>query len=281
MGIRRSGQRTGFYLPHRWLSSTAARSSAQGPPGAHEGPAICADTAPEVHHRVRCDTTEGSLVDTSSREDVAAGLLSELQLLIDERDRAGAVALALDAVARGRITVPYLYTLVLGPYLARDRLIVVARRGERVGGAPGLARGPHDHRGALPHRAQRWRPKCRPPARPSCSPALPGSATRSDCGCCPIASSSRAGTSPTSAPTRRCSTSSPPRTRRAPSSSRCRSRRSSSALSCAASSTRCAIRLPGVRIVVGGPAFSRDRNWPAEDLLDPAELGLPGSRTDG
>jgi methanogenic corrinoid protein MtbC1 len=39
--------------------------------------------------------------------------------------------------------------------------------------------------------------------------------------------------------------------------------------------------LPGVRIVVGGPAFAKDRSWPAEDLLDPAELGLPGTRMDG
>jgi methanogenic corrinoid protein MtbC1 len=37
--------------------------------------------------------------------------------------------------------------------------------------------------------------------------------------------------------------------------------------------------LPGTRIVVGGPAFSRDPgSWPAEELLDPAELGLPGSQ---
>ncbi len=80
-----------------------------------------------------------------------------------------------------------------------------------------------------------------------------------------------------SAPTRRCSTSSPPRTRRAA---------ELVALSVATVFERVELRsfidslrysLPGVRIVVGGPAFSRDRNWPAEDLLDPAELGLPGS----
>ena len=36
-------------------------------------------------------------------------------------------------------------------------------------------------------------------------------------------------------------------------------------------------RLPHVRIVLGGPAFARDRgSWSAEELLDPAELGLPG-----
>jgi methanogenic corrinoid protein MtbC1 len=36
-------------------------------------------------------------------------------------------------------------------------------------------------------------------------------------------------------------------------------------------------QLPGVRIVIGGPAFSRDQHWPAEDFLDTHELGLPGS----
>jgi len=36
--------------------------------------------------------------------------------------------------------------------------------------------------------------------------------------------------------------------------------------------------LAGTRIVIGGPAFSRDPGvWPANELLDPAELGLPGS----
>jgi MerR family transcriptional regulator, light-induced transcriptional regulator len=40
-------------------------------------------------------------------------------------------------------------------------------------------------------------------------------------------------------------------------------------------------QLPGVRIVVGGPAFSLDRHWPAEDLLDTHELGLPGPPAEG
>jgi len=36
--------------------------------------------------------------------------------------------------------------------------------------------------------------------------------------------------------------------------------------------------LPGTRIVIGGPAFSRDPGaWPADELFDAAELGLPGS----
>ncbi len=40
-------------------------------------------------------------------------------------------------------------------------------------------------------------------------------------------------------------------------------------------------QLPGVRIVIGGPAFSRDQHWPAEDFLDTHELGLPGSDAAG
>jgi len=35
--------------------------------------------------------------------------------------------------------------------------------------------------------------------------------------------------------------------------------------------------LPNVRLMVGGPAFTLDRHWPAAEILDPAELGLPGS----
>ena len=40
-------------------------------------------------------------------------------------------------------------------------------------------------------------------------------------------------------------------------------------------------QLPGVRIVIGGPAFAHDRQWPAEDLLDTQEFGLPGSHVVG
>jgi len=40
-------------------------------------------------------------------------------------------------------------------------------------------------------------------------------------------------------------------------------------------------QLPGVRIVVGGPAFSLDRHWPDEDFLDTHELGLPGTESAG
>lgn len=36
-------------------------------------------------------------------------------------------------------------------------------------------------------------------------------------------------------------------------------------------------QLPDARIVVGGPAFARDQQWPTDDLLDTDELGLPGS----
>lgn len=40
-------------------------------------------------------------------------------------------------------------------------------------------------------------------------------------------------------------------------------------------------QLPGARIVVGGPAFSRDEHWPAEDFLDTRSLGLPGEPPEG
>jgi len=32
---------------------------------------------------------------------------------------------------------------------------------------------------------------------------------------------------------------------------------------------------PHARVLVGGPAFARDRSWPADELLDPDALGLP------
>jgi len=35
--------------------------------------------------------------------------------------------------------------------------------------------------------------------------------------------------------------------------------------------------LPGVRIGVGGPAFAQDHNWPADELLSEADLGLGAS----
>jgi MerR family transcriptional regulator, light-induced transcriptional regulator len=38
-------------------------------------------------------------------------------------------------------------------------------------------------------------------------------------------------------------------------------------------------RLVGIRIIVGGPAVAHDDSlWSPEELLDPAELGLPGSK---
>lgn len=39
--------------------------------------------------------------------------------------------------------------------------------------------------------------------------------------------------------------------------------------------------LPGVQISVGGPAFALDRSWPADELLDPRALGLPGAAMEG
>ncbi|NTU71838.1 MAG: cobalamin B12-binding domain-containing protein [Coriobacteriia bacterium] len=40
-------------------------------------------------------------------------------------------------------------------------------------------------------------------------------------------------------------------------------------------------QLPGARIVIGGPAFSRDQHWPSEDFLDTHELGLFDPATAG
>ena len=37
--------------------------------------------------------------------------------------------------------------------------------------------------------------------------------------------------------------------------------------------------LPDVRVMVGGPAFALDREWPAEELFDPVAWGLPAPRT--
>jgi methylmalonyl-CoA mutase cobalamin-binding subunit len=39
--------------------------------------------------------------------------------------------------------------------------------------------------------------------------------------------------------------------------------------------------LPGVRLVVGGPAFELDEYWAAQDLLDIADLDLPGASEKG
>ena len=58
-------------------------------------------------------------MDPSDQHDIAAGLLGDLRDLVDARDRAGAVALILDAVESGLIAIPELYTQVLGPYLAQ------------------------------------------------------------------------------------------------------------------------------------------------------------------
>ena len=40
-------------------------------------------------------------------------------------------------------------------------------------------------------------------------------------------------------------------------------------------------RIPDVRLRVGGAAFAHDHDWPAEDLLDPAEFGLVGTPSEG
>lgn len=40
------------------------------------------------------------------------------------------------------------------------------------------------------------------------------------------------------------------------------------------------MRLPGVEVGVGGPAFARDRNWPTEELLTETQLGLSTTNRD-
>ncbi len=105
----------------------------------------------------------------------------------------------------------------------------------------------------------------------------PASSTTSDYACWRIGSGWAAGTSTTWEPTR-------PlrklrrRRGRLESTCSCFRRRLTSTGCCSATWWR-ALRaaLPNVRLAVGGPAFTLDRHWPADELLDPAELGLPGA----
>jgi methanogenic corrinoid protein MtbC1 len=225
-------------------------------------------------------TRERSLVDTSNHDDVATSLLGELQDLIDERDRAGAVALVLGAVESGRIAIPELYTQVLGPYLAQvgaswchgeesvweehlashvvltivealyPTVLRIAAEVPATGRAVLLACPPRErHEIGLRMLSDRfelagWNVTNLGADTPLLDIVAAALATHAEL----------------------------------------------VALSVSTVFERVELRtfidslrraLPGVRIVVGGPAFSKDRSWPAEDLLDPAELGLPGSRSDG
>ena len=219
-------------------------------------------------------------MDTPNHNDIASELLGELQELVDERDRAGAVALALDAVESGRIAVPELYTRVLGPYLAQigaswshgtesvweehlashvvltivealyPTVLRMAAEVPVTGKTVLLACPPRErHEIGLRMLSDRfelagWDVTNLGADTPLLDIVAAALATRAEL----------------------------------------------VALSVATVFERVELRnfidslrraLPGVRIVVGGPAFAKDRSWPAEDLLDPAELGLPGTRSDG
>ena len=217
---------------------------------------------------------------TMDRDDVAEDLLGELRDMVDARDRAGSVALALDAVSSGRISIPNLYTGVLGPLLAQigaawshgDESVweehlashvvltivealypAVLREAAQVPAAGRtvlLACPPRErHEIGLRMLSDRfelagWSVTNLGADTPLVDIIAAALATRAELVALSVSTVFER-----------------------------------VELRCFIDSLRSA--LPGVRIVVGGPAFAKDRSWPAEDLLDPAELGLPGSRSDG
>jgi len=217
---------------------------------------------------------------TTQDGQIAANLLDELQALVDARDRSGAVALTLDAVASGRITVPDLYVRVLGPYLAQigaqwshgaesvweehlashvvltivEALYPAVQREAAQVTATGrtvlLACPPRErHEIGLRMLSDRfelagWSVTNLGADTPLADIIAAALATRAELVALSVSTLYER-----------------------------------VELRCFIDSLRSA--LPGVRIVVGGPAFAKDRSWPAEDLLDPAELGLPGTPTDG
>jgi len=217
---------------------------------------------------------------TTQDDQVAASLLDELRELVDARDRAGAVALALDAVAAGRITIPDLYVRVLGPLLAQigaswshgtesvweehlaSHVVLtivealypaVLREAAQVpatGRTVLLACPPRErHEIGLRMLSDRfelagWSVTNLGADTPLADIIAAALATRAELVALSVSTVYER-----------------------------------VELRCFIDSLRSA--LPGVRIVVGGPAFAKDRSWPAEDLLDPAELGLPGTPMDG
>ena len=283
MGIRRSGQRTGFYLPHRWLSSASDRPCATT--AAHR----IAHTRPIWHFGASRALASGTMLATgresavidSTDDDFAPNLLERAggprrRARPGRRRRARAATPSRRAGSRFPTSTPR--------SSARTWRRSV-RRGRTAPRACGRSTSP--------------RTSCSPSSRRSTPTVLriaaevpatgkivllacpPGSTTSSACACSPTASSSRAGTSPTSAPTLRCSRSSlPPRRRGA----------DLVALSSSTVFERVELRsfIDSLRRRCRACASSsaarrsrRDRSWPAEDLLDPAELGLPGSRPAG
>ena len=216
----------------------------------------------------------------SPDDQVAANLLDELQDLVDARDRAGAVALVLDAVSSTRITIPDLYVSVLGPFLAHvgsswshgtesvweehlashvvltivEALYPAVLREAAEAPATGrtvlLACPPRErHEIGLRMLSDRfelagWSVTNLGADTPLADIIAAALATRAELVALSVSTVYER-----------------------------------VELRCFIDSLRSA--LPGVRIVVGGPAFAKDRSWPAEDLLDPAELGLPGTPMDG
>jgi hypothetical protein len=173
------------------------------------------------------------------------------------------------------ITVPDLYTLVLGPLLSDTGSAWQA----------GVTRVWEEHyasatvRTIIESLATRvTEAAARVPARGetvllACPPR---STTTSDCGCCSTASCSPATTRTSSAPTRPC-----PRYATRPSasarrSSCCRPRRTTTGSGCATRSRASSVVFPRARLAVGGPAFAHDSETFSDLVLDPAELDLPG-----
>jgi methanogenic corrinoid protein MtbC1 len=225
-------------------------------------------------------TREGTAVTDTSQDNIAPTLLGELGDLVDERDRAGAVALVLDAVESGRIAIPALYTRVLGPYLSQvgaswshgtesvweehlashvvltivealyPTVLRIAAEVPATGRTVLLACPPQErHELGLRMLSDRfelagWSVTNLGADTPLLDIVAAAHATRPELVALSVSTVFE----------------------------RVELRRFIDSLRTA---------LPGVRIVVGGPAFSKDRCWPTEDLLDPDELGLPGSSSDG
>ena len=219
-------------------------------------------------------------MDASNDDLIAANLLGELQELADARDRAGSVALVLDAVSSGKITIPDLYVRVLGPFLsyigsswahgtetvweehlASHMVLTIVEAlyptvlreaaGVRATGKTVLLACPPQERHEIGLRMLSdrfelagWNVTNLGADTPLPEIIAAAVATRADLVALSVSTVYER-----------------------------------VELRCFIDSLRSG--LPGVRIVAGGPAFARDHSWPSEDLLDPAELGLPGTPTDG
>jgi len=206
------------------------------------------------------------VAETPDVAQIARELQDALAARIDARDRAGALELALRAVHDGRIGIADLYTLVLGPYL--ERIGSQWQHGtERVWQehlvshavttiVESLAADVMRRAAETPRLGRRVLLACPPKEQHELGARmladrfeLAGWDTTflgADTPLAEIVGAAKA---------------------------------TGADLVCLSVSTLYTLRfeLPGCRIVVGGPAFAHDRDWPAEDLLDTAELGLPGT----